>query len=302
MRVGDLQRWIVTAVLVVSSTLLARATELSKVEANQVAEVALVSGKTYKNPFMEIQLNAVVTQPDGTALRVPMFWAGDKHWFLRYASPAVGVHTFRTECSDYTNAKLHTVEGTIEVVAYKGESPLYRHGPIRVAKDKRHFAHADGTPFLWLGDTWWKNLCKRMTWEGFQELCADRRAKGFNVVQIVCGPYPDENMMEARWENEGGMPYLTKDFSVVNPRYFKYADRRIQHLVDVGIVPVLVGGWGRPQHGGKSTLAQVGLEVIEFGAGNKQGAVFKKILVKAGIGKGDAVGRQQQVGSPQERR
>ena len=99
-----------------------------------------------------------------------------------------------------------------------------------------------------------------MTWEGFQELTADRKAKGFNVVQIVCGPYPDENMLEGRWENEGGKPYETVDFSVMNPAYFDYADRRIKHLVDNGIVPVIVGGWGRPQGGGKSTLSQVGLE------------------------------------------
>jgi len=233
---------------------------VEKVEANGVAEVVLVSGKTYKNPFVEIELNAVVTQPDGNKLPVPMFWAGGNRWCLRYASSTVGVHTFRTECSDNTNAKLHGVEGKIEVAAYKGENPLYRHGQIRVSKNQRHFEHADGTPFFWLGDTWWKCLCKRMTWEGFQELTADRKAKGFNVVQIVCGPYPDESMFEPRWENEGGKPYETKDFSVVNPKYFDYADRRIKHLVDAGIVPVLVGGWGRPQGGGKSTIAQVGID------------------------------------------
>jgi len=196
-----------------------------KVQANRVAEVALISEKTYKNPFVEIELNAVITQPDGNKLLVPMFWAGGRRWCLRYASSVAGVHTFRTECSDNINAKLHGVEGKIEVMTYTGENPLYRHGFIRVAEDKRHFEHADGTPFLWLGDTWWKNLCRRMTWEGFQELTADRKAKGFNVVQIVCGPYPDENMMEARWENEGGKPYETRDFSRVNPTYFEYADR-----------------------------------------------------------------------------
>jgi len=58
-----------------------------------------------------------------------------------------------------------------------------------VAKDKRHFEHLDGTPFFWLGDTWWMGLCKRLSWDGFQELTANRKAKGFNVVQIVCGPY-----------------------------------------------------------------------------------------------------------------
>lgn len=42
MRVKGLQRWIVTELLVVISTLVARAADLSKVEANRFAEVALV--------------------------------------------------------------------------------------------------------------------------------------------------------------------------------------------------------------------------------------------------------------------
>jgi len=236
------------------------AQQAQRVEANCIANVACISEKIYKNPFIDVQLDAVITRPDGVQLRVPMFWAGGNRWSLRYASSVPGIHTFRTDCSDNTNAKLHGLQGKIEVAPYRGENPLYRHGPISVAGDKRHFEHTDGAPFFWLADTWWKGLCKRMTWEGFQELTADRKAKGFSAIQIVCGPYPDENMMEARWENEGGKPYETRDFSVVNPKYFDYADRRIKHLVDAGIVPVLVGGWGRPQRGGNSTIAQVGID------------------------------------------
>ena len=236
------------------------AEEVQRVEANCIANVACVSEKTYKNPFIEVELDAMITGPDGAQLRVPAYWAGGNRWCFRYASSVSGVYTWKLECSDTSNSGLHGIAGKIEVVPYRGENVLYRHGPIRVAKDRRHFECADGTPFFWLGDTWWKGLCKRMTWEGFQELTADRKTKGFNVVQIVCGPYPDENMFESRWENEGGKPYETKDFSVVNPKYFDYADRRIKHLVDAGIVPVLVGGWGRPQGGGKSTIAQVGID------------------------------------------
>ncbi|MCM4174011.1 DUF4038 domain-containing protein [Arenibacter sp. TNZ] len=230
------------------------------VEANLVAEVTLISVKTYTNPFTDVALSAVVTQPNGKMLKVPMFWAGDEQWSLRYASDILGEHTFKTECSDTKNKKLHGIKGKITVTSYNGNNPLYQHGPIRIASDKRHFEHQDGTPYLWLADTWWKGLCKRMTWEGFQILTADRKSKGFNTIQIVCGPYPDEDMLEERWENEGGKPYEKIDFSRMNPKYFEYADRRIQHLIDNGIVPVIVGGWGRPQGGGESTLMQVGLE------------------------------------------
>ena len=215
------------------------------VEANQMAEVALASGKTYANPFMDAQLDAVVTQPDGTRLRLPGFWAGGSDWRFRYASNKVGIHTWRTECTDTADSGLHGVTGSITVTASTSTNPLFLHGPIRVAADQRHFEHTDGTPFLWLGDTWWKCLCKRMSWEGFQELTADRTTKGFSVVQIVCGPYPDENFFAPSWENEGGQPYLAKDLSVINPKYFEYADRRFKHLVDSGLVPAIVGAWGR---------------------------------------------------------
>ncbi|MHC4106123.1 MAG: apiosidase-like domain-containing protein, partial [Planctomycetota bacterium] len=226
-------------------SVLAQAAEQMKVEANRVAEVTLSSAETYKNPFIDIELDAVVTQPDSNKLRVPMFWASGKRWCLRYASNVTGLHTFRTECSDTTNAKLHGAEGKIKVVPYKGNNKLYRHGPIQVSKNGRHFEHTDGKPFLWLGDTWWKNLCKRMTWEGFQELAADRKKKGFSVIQIVCGPYPDEGPFEPLWENEGGMPYKTRDFKILNPEYFNYADRRFEHLIDSEMAPAIVGAWGR---------------------------------------------------------
>ena len=163
-----------------------------------------------------------------------------------FAPPLPGQYKYRVQCSDAANRDLNGNEHTFHASAYQGENPLLKHGFFRVATDRRHFEHADGTPFFWLGDTWWKGLCKRLTWAGFQELTADRRAKGFSVVQIVCGVYPDEGSFEPRWENEGGKPYLAKDLSVVNPAYFEYADRRIKYLVDAGIVPAIVGGWGRP--------------------------------------------------------
>jgi len=234
----------------------ARAADIQQWE---VFETSCDSKKTYANPFIDVEVNVFFRSGDKQWV-VPAFWAGGSTWTVRFAPPVQGEYKFHVESSDPANADLNGHQQTLRVTAYTGDNPLRKHGFLRVSNDKRHFEHADGTPFFWLADTWWKNLCKRMTWEGFQELTADRKAKGFSAVQIVCGPYPDENMMEARWENEGGKPYKKKDFSVMNPTYFEYADRRINHLVDAGIVPVIVGGWGRPQHGGKSTIAQVGLD------------------------------------------
>ena len=230
----------ITGILTLSSA----AENVQKVETNRVAEIACDSKKTYKNPFLEVEVDAIITGPDAVQVRLPAFWAGKNRWIFRYASNVPGIYTWKLACSDTNNSSLNGMTGKVEVVPYGGENMLYRHGPIRVAKDRRHFEHADGTPFFWLGDTWWKGLCGRITWEGFQQLTADRKAKGYTVVQIIGGgTFPDEPLFDDRWKNEGGMPYV-KYFERLNPAYFDYADRRIKHLVENGIVPAMVGGWG----------------------------------------------------------
>lgn len=252
-------RCLFSVMLTFSIVLVNAQTGRSRASQWDVFEASFISSVQYSNAFTDVEVDVIFRQGE-KQWEVPAFWAGDKKWTVRFAPPLPGQYTYRVQCSDQSNAGLNGEAQVLRVSAYNGENPLLKHGFIQVAEDKKHFRHADGTPFLWLADTWWKCLAKRLDWPGFQELTADRKAKGFNAVQIVCGPYPDENMMEDRWENEGGKPYEKIDFSVVNPEYFRFADRRIKLLVDAGIVPVIVGGWGRPQGGGKSTLAQVGLD------------------------------------------
>jgi hypothetical protein len=207
-------------------------------------EWSFTSSKTYGNPFGEVELDAIVRDPDGVELRVPAFWAGGQTWRVRYSPTKPGAHTWRTVCTDTANSGLHAQQGTLEAVPYQGANALYRHGPIRVSKDHRHFEHADGTPFFWLADTWWMGLVKRLRWpEDFEWLTADRTRKGFTVVQIVAGLYPDMPERDQRGANEAGFPY-DESYSRVNPGYYDMADLRIRHLVESGIAPCIVGCWG----------------------------------------------------------
>ncbi len=214
-------------------------------EEQEVFETTFTSSKDYKNPFMEVEVDVIFKQ-GVKQWKVPAFWAGGKQWTVRFSPQIQGEFTYHVECTDKGNTGLNRKELKLSVTAYTGTNPLRKHGLLRVAKDKRHFEHADGTPFLWLGDTWWKGLSKRISWAEFQELTTDRKKKGFSVVQIVCGTYPDESgLLKPSWSNEGGMPFLKQDFSEMNPEYFNYADRRFKHLIDAGIVPAIVSGWGR---------------------------------------------------------
>jgi hypothetical protein len=211
---------------------------------NAVAEWSFTSGRPYDDPFNQVTLDVVVTDPMGQQRTVPAFWAGGQTWRVRYASPAIGTQAYRTVCSDAGNADLHGQEGTLQVVPEEGASELRVRGRLRVSADRRHLEHQNGRPFFWLGDTWWMGFCRRLEWPaGFQELAADRVAKGFTVLQIVAGLYPDMEPFDERGQNEVGFPW-ERDLSRINPAYFDMADLRIAHLVRSGIVPCIVGSWG----------------------------------------------------------
>ena len=211
---------------------------------HNVSEWSFHSGKAYRDPFGETDLDVVFNGPDGAAQRVPAFWAGGSEWRVRYAPAAPGRYTWKSICTDAANQDLHGASGTLDVSPYEGSNPLYRHGPIRIAADHRHFEHSDGTPFFWLGDTWWMGLCKRLHWpDDFQALAADRLAKSFSVVQIIAGLYPDMPPFDPRGANEAGFPWES-GYARIDPAYFDAADVRIQYLVDRGLLPCIVGCWG----------------------------------------------------------
>jgi hypothetical protein len=215
-----------------------------RTEANVMVEVNLTSARGYSDPFNQVNLDVVFKDPTGHEFRVPAFWDGGATWKARYSSPVVGTHHFHTECSPADDSGLNGIAGTVEIAPYTGENPIYRHGPLHVAQDHRHFEHLDGQPFFWLGDTWWMGLCHRLHWpEEFQELAADRKAKGFNVIQIVAGLYPDMFPFDPRGANEAGFPWET-NYARIRPEYFDAADKRLGYLVDQGFTPCIVGAWG----------------------------------------------------------
>ena len=131
---------------------------------NCMTEFPLVSATGYTDPFNQVSLDVRFTAPDGGEQVVPSFWAGEDVWQVRYAPAMAGRYHYRSICSDADNAGLHGQQGELEVRPYEGDNPLYRHGPLRVAASRRHLEHRDGTPFFWLGDTWWHGLTGRFCW------------------------------------------------------------------------------------------------------------------------------------------
>jgi hypothetical protein len=215
-----------------------------------VFERTFTSHKSYTDPFNDVDVDVIFSRGQEN-WRVPTFWRGGNQWTVRFASPTSGEYTYRLESTDKSNSDLNGHEMRVNITARS-------RGMIRVAASKRYFEHEDGTPFYWLGDTWWTGLSDRLSWDGFQKLTANRKTKGFTVVQIVAGLVPsneEQAPIDPGFHNEGGAVW-DPDFKNINPKYFDFADRRIQLLVDAGIAPAIVGAWHQ-------ALGQMGVAKME---------------------------------------
>ncbi len=211
---------------------------------NVPVEIELRSTTVHSDPFNDLVVDAVFRNSRGVEQKVPAFWAGGDRWKVRFASPKPGTYSYETICSDLGDRGLNGVRGEVTVQPNTGSNPLFLHGGLRVSRDKRHLEHLDGEPFFWLGDTWWMGLAERLHWpDEFQRLTEDRVKKGFNVVQIVAGLYPDMFPFDKRGANEAGFPWEA-EYARIRPEYFDRADIRIRYLIEKGITPCIVGAWG----------------------------------------------------------
>jgi hypothetical protein len=210
----------------------------------RMVEWSVESSKKYSDPFNDVNVDVIFSR-SGQSWRVPMFWRGGERWTVRFAPPVPGDYSYRLESTDRTNSDLNGHAGRVSITAYRGTNELLQRGMLRVSANKRYFEQADGTPFYWLGDTWWMGLSDRLSWDGFQELAADRQAKGFTVVQMAAGLVPaaeERAPVDPGFHNEGGAVW-DPQFQRINPQYFDYADRRIEYLLDHGIAPAIAGAW-----------------------------------------------------------
>ncbi len=158
---------------------------------NVVTEIAFAATGAHRDPFNELEVDAMVDEPGGGRRRVPCFWAGGTQWKLRFAPRVPGRHRFRLEVTRGSDAALAAGGGMIDaqaIVPYDGDNLLLRRGALEVAPNGRYLQHADGTPLLWLADDWWHAMSSRLRWpDEFKWLAQDRKAKGFNVIHFAAG-------------------------------------------------------------------------------------------------------------------
>lgn len=216
-----------------------------KVPAHRVTELSFSSSVTYDCPTMDIEMAAEFTTPGGRVLAIPGFYSGGG-WHIRFSASESGEYTYTTRCSDTANAGLHGESGTIIVSdpPKPTGNALYDHGRVRVKPGSDYFEHDDGTPFFWLADDWWHGTSKRLDWpSGFRELLADRKAKGFSMINMAIGLACDVSAEQLPGENESGLPWGS-DYSTLNSDWFDMADLRVMAIAEAGLVPGIFFCWG----------------------------------------------------------
>jgi hypothetical protein len=212
---------------------------------HRAVEWSVTSARDRADPFAEVALDAIVRDAAGRELRLPGYWAGGRTWRFRFSSATPGEFRYETVCSEPTDSGLHAQTGAINVTAAPDEKNfLLRHGPLRLSDDRRHFAHADGTPFFWLADQWWFGMSSRLRFpDEFNLLVRDRVEKGFSVIGFAIAFPCDIAPFDPRGANEAGHAW-TADFGTINPAYFDLTDQRVRAIIDAGLVPNIVGPWG----------------------------------------------------------
>ncbi|MGU3643752.1 DUF5605 domain-containing protein [Microbacterium sp. C23T] len=187
-------------------------------------------GPDHGNPFVDVELDAVFTRPDGSDVRVGGFYDGDGRYLVRALADAEGEWTFVTRS---TARSLDGIAGTVAVTAARDGS----HGPVRV--DGFHFRHADGTRHRPLGTTayvWTHQL------EELQEQTLRTLAEApFTKIRMCL--FPKSYLFNANEPADFVFPGSLEDgfdLERFDPAHFRRLERRIAQLGERGIEADLI--------------------------------------------------------------
>jgi Protein of unknown function (DUF4038)/Domain of unknown function (DUF5060)/Putative collagen-binding domain of a collagenase len=217
---------------------------LQSVSVWRTAELSFESSTDTPNPYLDQDVEAVFTGPDGTEIRRPAFWDGGRNWKVRFAPTMPGVWGYTVSSDDATDSGLNRSTGELRCVDDPMDHPIYRHGFLQKGPAGRYLAHADNTPFLWLGDTHWRftseswDDANKPGWTSQFRGTVDQRVdQGFTIYQSNLQLYEWHGGPSRYWR-EGG------DFEQLDLAFFQHTvDPRMAYIADRGLVNALGLGW-----------------------------------------------------------
>ena len=213
-----------------------------------VLEFTFETRNDHKSPF-EVELGLVFSHEDGSRIRVPGFYNGDKEWVVRFCPPETGDWSYLSYSSD---SKMAGKEDSFSVTE---NTKAWQKGPLMVSeKNPQKFIYADGTPYFLLAfELDWLFALDAQNDRDIpktRQIISTVAEHGYN--QIVMNVYA----YDAGWgekdkinpENNYAKPDVfpfggsneDPDYSTLNVEFFKRLDRVIEHLNEKKIVSHLM--------------------------------------------------------------
>jgi hypothetical protein len=207
-------------------------TKQEEVHVFEIKEITLEAKNKYQNPYTEIECWLDLKGP-GFNKRIYGFWDGGNTFRIRIAATKPGEWTWTSD-SNQADTGLNEKSGSFYAFNWTEEEKKEnnnRRGFIRATPNGHALQYADGTPFFFLGDTWWAASTWRYPLTGndpdsnwipgpeghsFENVVHYRQKQGYNsLAMIACYPnwaaddYPavvvDSNGIGVRapWEKFG---------------------------------------------------------------------------------------------------
>ena len=216
----------------------------------EVFELSLKAERNYQNPYAEIPaaereglvkvtFSGTGGAAQGKEITVFGFWDGGQNWKVRFTPPETGIWKYKSISED---PGLHNVKGKLEVTEWKAaekdKNPT-RRGFIRVMQEGpqpgHYFRYSDGTPFLWVGDTWWNWTKRGIHFSTYKTLVDDRAAKGYTIGQLF--------VAANGWGPSSSL--LDETFTVLDVAHMQKVDSMIAYANSQGITVWVHGWWAR---------------------------------------------------------
>ncbi len=199
----------------------------------------------YDKPWSQINLSADFVGPNGLRFHVHGFWDGGDVWAIRFSPIVPGAWSYRVTCNvDDAGLQGHTGEFNASPPTHG--NPLYRHGGfLGVASDHHYLTYSDGTPFFWLGDTWWFCPSSLVPFNHsdhvgipsmYKALVNKRQSQGFTIAQMAFIGSLGAHQDIASFMNllKGGK---------FDMAYWRKVDAYIQYANNAGIIPAIILDW-----------------------------------------------------------
>jgi hypothetical protein len=124
---------------------------------------------------------------------------------------------------------------------------MWDHGRLQVSSNSRYLEHANGKPFLWIGDTAWELFYRVRSSDpdghDLEGYFTDRKKKGFTVIQAVLVDELDYKTGRGCAEN-GSTPFVDRDPGKKIEAYWQWVDHVVERSREYGLYMCMLPCWG----------------------------------------------------------